>query len=58
MTPFPFEPGLPGAQILGGRPLAAPKRPMQQKRCSVEFWHYEALRTHRLREMKPVANTL
>jgi hypothetical protein len=45
-------------EIFGGTALVTPKRPMQQKRCSVAFWHSEALKTNRLREMKPVANTL
>jgi hypothetical protein len=45
-------------EIFGGRALVAPKRPMQQKRCSVEFWHYEALKTNTLWEMKPVDDTL
>ena len=45
-------------EIFGGRALVALKRSIQQKRCSVEFWHYEALKTNRLREMKPVDDTL
>jgi hypothetical protein len=45
-------------EIFGGRALVAPRRPMQQKRCSVAFWHYEALKTKRLQKMQPVGDTL
>src|SRR5262249_36687698 len=31
---------------------------MQQKRCSVGFWHCEILKSHRLQKMKPVGDTL
>jgi hypothetical protein len=45
-------------EIFGGRALVAPKRSIQQKRCSVGFWYCETLKTNRLQKMKPVGDTL